>query len=113
MPAILQDGRVVLAWVDRYRTGSIRARFSASLEAPFERDTEVVLYEHPAGPDPTPAATAADGRTPTGETLADMSVWTYGTPYATALPDGDVLVVFYAGIVGAIGIGWSRLRITN
>ena len=35
-PAILYDGRVVLPWVDRYGTHSIRARLARSVDAPFE-----------------------------------------------------------------------------
>ena len=35
-PAILPDGRVVLAWVDRFGSRSIRARLATDVEAPFD-----------------------------------------------------------------------------
>jgi hypothetical protein len=39
-----------------------------------------------------------------------MSLWTFGLPYATPLPGGDALVVYYAGSTTAIDIHWARLR---
>src|ERR1051326_1732312 len=45
-PAILPDGRIVIAWVDRFQTASIRARLATGIDAPFLAETEVVLYEH-------------------------------------------------------------------
>ena len=50
-----------------------------------------------------------DERT-TGDDLVEMGTWTYGLPYAEALPDGDVLVVHYAGDAGAVDIRLARLR---
>lgn len=87
-PAVLPDGRVVLPWVDRFGTHSIRARVAASVDAPFDRASEVELYRVAAG------KTAAGG---TSDTLADMGVWTYGLPYAEVLPGGRVAVFYYAG----------------
>jgi hypothetical protein len=103
-PAMLPDGRVVLAWVDRYGTGSIRARMSAAPDAPFPPETEVVVHQDrlPARPE--------DGHT-TGDDLVEMGTWTYGLPYAEALPDGDVLVVYYTGDPGRVDIRWARLRV--
>lgn len=101
-PAVLPDWRVVLAWVDRFGTRSIRARVAADIAAPFEPSSEVVVYAHPQ---PSEAANAD-----TGALLAEMGVWSFGLPYATALPDGDVMVVYYAGDDGALSIHWARLR---
>jgi len=100
-PAILPDGRVVVAWVDRFGSSSIRARLADGLEAPFSAATEVVLYEHGKQ-----AASSQD----TGELLADMGQWSYGLPYAEALPDGEVLVAYYAGTNTRMGIHWARLK---
>ena len=41
---MLPDGRVLLPWVDRFGTRSIRARIAPALDAPFDPDSEVVLY---------------------------------------------------------------------
>lgn len=103
-PAILPDGRVVLAWVDRFGTRSIRARLAAKLNAPFPAESEVVLYELDAPPD-------LEGEQTTGELLAEMGAWNFGLPYAEVLPDGDVLVVYYAGTNDAMGVHWARLAV--
>jgi hypothetical protein len=107
-PAVLPDGRVVLAWVDRFGTASIRARQAASIDAPFEEATEVVV--HRPGDEPETARRATE-RTTTGEALVDMGTWSYGLAYAEALPDGDVGVVHYAaGANGGTDVRWARLR---
>ena len=67
-PAILPDGRCVLAWVDRFGTKSIGPRRGrpprrADLSTP---ESEVVLYESAGG---------RAGAGSTGETLADMGLW--------------------------------------
>jgi len=101
-PAVFPDGRVVLAWVDRYGTRSIRARCATSLDGDFAQSTEIVLYE---------AAKEARRTGNTAEMLTDMGLWTFGLPYAEALPDGDALVVYYAGVEGCMDVRWARLRI--
>ena len=102
-PAVLPDGRVVLAWVDRYGTRSIRARLAEGIDGPFKAETEVVLYEHREG--------SRDWARDTGEMLAEMGVWSFGLPYAEALPDGDVMVVYYAGDEGRMDARWARLEV--
>ena len=47
----------------------------------------------------------------TGEMLVDMGRWSFGLPYAETLPDGDVLVVYYAGSPEAMDIRWARLSV--
>lgn len=101
-PAILPDGRVVLAWVDRFGSRTIKARLAASLDAPFDPETEVTVYSHQQ-----PEAAASD----TGDMLASMDVWSFGLPSATALPDGDVLVVYYAGTPQSLDVHWAKLGV--
>ena len=101
-PAILPDGRIVLAWVDRFGTQSIRARAAASLDAPFDPASEVTVYNH---------RQAEAASTDTGDMLASMDVWSFGLPSATALPDGDVLVVYYAGTPRALDVHWAKLGV--
>ena len=47
-PSILPDGRVILAWVDRFQSHSIRARLAPAADAPFDATTEVELYRQTA-----------------------------------------------------------------
>jgi hypothetical protein len=102
-PAILSDGSVVLAWVDRFGSRSIRARRAECLDGPFLESSEVVLYEL------TRARGSGNGFETTGELLSDLHLWTFGLPYAAALPGGDVMVTYYAGDPGALAAYWVRL----
>jgi hypothetical protein len=105
-PAILPDGRVLLPWVDRFGSRSIRARVAPAIDAPFDPASEVVLYE-------LPGAASRDGGDSTGALLADMSIWTFGLPFAERLPDDDVLVVYYAGDGATLDIRFARLRLCS
>jgi len=106
-PAILPDGRVVLAWVDRFGSRSIRARTAASIDAPLDVESEVVLYEA----EPIDPARSSSSDT-TGDALVEMGTWSYGLAYAEALPDGDVGVVHYApGPDGGLDVRWVRLAV--
>jgi hypothetical protein len=101
-PAVLPDGRVVLAWVDRFGTHSMRARMAADMAAPFEPESEVVIYTH------REAAAQGDDK---GALLAEMGLWSFGLPYAEALPDGTVLVGYYAGCASRMDVRWARLTL--
>lgn len=100
-PAILPDGRVVLAWVDRFGSRSIRIRMSPSIHQPFDSATEVLIYDHGKAPSDT---------NDTGDMLSDMGLWTFGLPYGELLPEGDILVMYYAGTSELTNIHWARLR---
>jgi hypothetical protein len=41
-----------------------------------------------------------------------LSVWSFGLPFADRLPDGDVLVVYYAGSEEAMDVRWARLKVS-
>ena len=45
----------------------------------------------------------------TGELLGEMSLWTFGLPYAETLSDGTALVVYYAGADETMDIHWARI----
>lgn len=100
-PAVLPDGRIVLPWVDRFVSHSIRARVASAVDAPFDPASEVVIYTHGS------EAIRDDN---TGDLLAEMGAWSFGLPSATTLPDGNVLVAYYAGDDVAMDIHWTRLR---
>ena len=102
-PAILSDGRTVLAWVDRYHTQSIRARLATQLSAEFDPVSEVVIYTHQSND-----RVQSDD---TGALLDEMSIWSFGLPYAEALANGDVIVLYYAGNNQTMDIYFARLRI--
>jgi hypothetical protein len=92
--------------VDRFKSRSIRARLAPSVEAAFEAETELVIYAHEAGIAQAPSAAT------TGAALEEMSLWSFGLPYAEVLPDGDVLILYYAGTARTMDIRWARLHLT-
>lgn len=100
-PAILPDGRAVLTWVDRFQTQTIRARVAPAIDAPFDAASDVVIYRHEQ-----PTAGDVDRAGALG-----LSVWSFGLPYADVLPNGEVLVVYYAGTESAMDIHWARLSV--
>ena len=105
-PAILPDGRIVLAYVDRFQSHSIRARLALAADAPFDAATEVELYRQT-----TESPQSAAGQGDTGDLLAEMGLWSFGLPFSAALPDGDVMVVYYAGDDACMEVRWARLSL--
>lgn len=103
-PAILPDGRTVLPWVDRFNSHSIRARLAPDIGGAFDPASEVVIYTHGGQQEVSEE---------TKDLLVGMSLWTFGLPYAEALPDGDVLVLYYAGNETTMDMCWARLRLEN
>jgi len=103
-PAALPDGRVFMAYVDRYHTRSIRARLSDDEGETWDAAPELVLWEAQDAPDQA----RSEGM---GDYLQDMKLWTFGLPTCAVLPDGDVFVVYYAGAAEATNICWSRVRV--
>lgn len=103
-PAVLRDGRVVLPWVDRFGTGTICVRLAADIAGQFDPASEVVLYS-------LRTRSAERHNDTTGALLAEMGLWTFGLPFAELLPNGEVLVVYYAGSEVAMDIHWTRMQI--
>jgi hypothetical protein len=100
-PAMLPDGRVLLAWVDRFGSRSIRARLASAVDEPFDAETEVVIYSQGDPPGEQTDSTA--------ELLSEMSLWTFGLPFGETLADGSALVVYYAGTDEAMDIHCARI----
>jgi len=104
-PAVLSDGRVVFAWVDRFQSRSIRARAANGIDSPFTAESEVVLYQQED-------TGSAEGGGDTGELLSEMGLWTFGLPYTAALPNGDAVVVYYQGTNTRMDCCWARLAVS-
>ena len=109
-PAILPDGQIVLPYVDRFNSQSIRARWAPDIESPFDPASDVMIYENRSaskiGPETGDTAAA----------LSDMSIWNYGLPAAEVLPCSncsgpDVIVGYYAGTSQTMDARWARLRV--
>jgi hypothetical protein len=79
-------------------------RIAASVDAPFDPSSEIVLYRH---------GNEAKHDESTGELLAEMGAWAFGLPFAISLPNGETLALYYAGDNAAMDIRWTRLRLTR
>ncbi len=104
-PSFLKDGSIVLPYVDRFYSQSIKARWAADAAAPFTQESEVVIHQHQ-----TNAAKSAHTGATTN-TLVDMAAWCYGLPYSERLPNGEVLVLYYAGTNEAMNACWARIAV--
>ena len=47
-----------------------------------------------------------------GDVWVHMSVWTFGHPAAAQLPNGDVVVAYYAGDDTRMGVPWVRIALS-
>jgi len=104
-PAALADGRVLMAYVDRFGKRTIRARLSDDEGASWDAAPELVLWPRAGGED-----VAQDHGDHMGDFLQSMMQWSFGLPSCAQLPDGDVFVTYYAGNPEAHGIHWARVR---
>ena len=105
-PAGLGDGRVFLAYVDRYGTRSVRARLSHDEAESWDGASELVLW-------PTGDARVGEEEhgNDVGEYLQSMQAWSFGLPCCVTLPDGDVFVTYYAGDAQVQSIYWARVKV--
>ena len=100
-PALLKDGKVVLAWVDRFKNQSIKVRVSDNLNAHFDEISEVTIFNQKK---------IKQNNKELGGLLADMNIWSFGLPYADVLQSGKVLVFYYAGNDKKMDLHWIRLK---
>ncbi len=104
-PTPLQDGRVFMAYVDRYGERTIRARLSDDEGETWSAAPELILW-----PGEGERAELQDRSERMGDYLQDMELWSFGLPSCATLPDGDLFVVYYAGGEGVTGVHWVRVK---
>jgi len=106
MPLPLPDGRLLCFYVHRHDPPSMRVVISRDGGRTWRMDDELIVYSSGAGDE----AGAAGGRFDT-EYWEDMNRWTFGHPRAVLLPDGSVLLAFYAGDANRLDLRWARVGI--
>ena len=102
-PALLKNGQIVLAWVDRFKTQSIKVRLANNLDSDFDYSSEKTIFKQKI------EKNNKDNKL--GELLADMGMWNFGLPFADTLPSGKILVFYYAGNDEQMNLHWARLTI--
>ena len=102
-PAFLKDGRIILAWVDRFQTQTIKARLAEHMYADFDSSSEITIFQQ--------NILENNKDINLGELLEDMGMWNFGLPFADVLSSGKVLVLYYAGNSNQMNLCWCRLTI--
>ena len=100
-PAVFASGKVLLPWVDRYGSRSIRARIADGVGEDFGPLGEVEIWREGGGSDRQAGPGKADVLS------ADGPLWSFGLPYAEVISEEEAIVVYYAGLE----IHWARVRI--
>jgi hypothetical protein len=96
---------VFAACVHRAAPPSLRALLSSDFGRTWTAAEPLSFYEKQLGG----LESGMGGRRDFGDYWADMNVWTFGHPAPLLLPDGDVMVTYYAGDSAAMGIHWVRI----
>lgn len=103
--ATLDARTSVMVYVDRTSTPVIKARLSADAGKTFEPDSELLVHQREMRTQTWSKGSMQDA-------WAEMSAFSIGLPDAVALPDGDVLAVFYTGDhADQTDIAWARIRV--
>jgi hypothetical protein len=102
-PVSLPDGRIAMVYVDRTAQPIIKLRVSSDGAKTFPAATELLLYCFDG------SQTWRKGSMQ--DTWAEMGAFSVGLPSTALLPDGDILVVYYAGPhTDHTDIEWVRIR---
>ncbi len=103
-PVSLSDGRIAMPYVDRQRTPTIKLRVGTDSGRTWPASTELVL-------DDRLDRVQQSGKSSMQDAWSEMAAFSVGLPTTVALPDGDVLVVYYAGPnPDQTGLYWVRIR---
>ena len=104
-PVGLPDGRVVMVYVDRTAEPQIKARCSRDGGQTWPRESELLIHERAA------ARPETWNKQSMQDAWAEMSAFSIGLPDAVALPNGDVLTVYYSGDrPDHTDVLWARIK---
>lgn len=104
-PVSTPDGSIAMVYVDRTAAPMVKIRKSTDGGKTWPDESEIILYQ-----------TASKSQTQKKGTMqdawAEMGKYSIGLPATSVLPDGDVLVVYYAGPeTDKTDIQWVRVRV--
>lgn len=103
-PVRLSDGQLVMVYVDRTETPTIKLRTSKDGGHHWPVESEIILYSQGA----------SQNLMRPGDMLAaweEMSNFAVGLPATALLPDNELLVIFYAGqSTNETSIHWQCIR---
>jgi len=102
-PVSLPDGRIAMVYVDRTASPVIKLRVSKDRGRTWPNETEMIVYQ-------AEVASQTKAKSTMQDAWAEMGKFSVGLPATAPLPDGDVLVVYYAGpATDQTDIQWARV----
>jgi len=103
-PVSLPDGWIAMVYVDRTAAPAIKLRVSADAGKTWPEATEMTLYQ-------PELASQSGKKSSMQDALSEMEKFSLGLPTTARLPNGDLLVVFYAGPEPDLtDIRWLRVK---
>ena len=104
-PVAVNGGRIALVYVDRTASPVIKLRLSSDRGRTWPAHTEQIVHGGEVKSQTWRKQTMQDA-------WAEMGKFSIGLPCTALLPDGDVLVAYYAGPeTDCTDIHWARVRI--
>ncbi|MBI3990871.1 MAG: exo-alpha-sialidase [Candidatus Omnitrophica bacterium] len=102
-PVLLEDGRIAMVYVQRTDTTTIKMRISKDNGRIWPDDTEMVIYQ-------TVPVSQVYNKMDMKDAWKEMSLFSVGLPATTFLRNGDILIVYYAGLhTDNTSIYWARV----
>ena len=105
-PLLLDDGRVLAFVVDRARPGTMKLWVSSDGGATWPERDCLLVHTH----DERGAVTQGPDNVDFKQYWEDMGKWSFGHPAIRALPNGRVLLAWYAGTPDWMSIHWARVN---
>jgi hypothetical protein len=106
-PLALGGRRLLADYVHRHSPPTLRAVLSDDWGHTWKSAEALVFYHKARGGQES----GVGGQRDFSDYWADMSVWTFGHPAPLRLPNGEVLIIYYAGSETAMSLHWVRLAI--
>jgi hypothetical protein len=106
MPIPLGGDRVMFVYPDRKVVNGIGASLSDDFGETWNAAPQLAVYESTVGTE-----SGAQGKRSQQELWDDMKAWRFGHPRGVLLPNGEVLVVFYAGDDAFLDVRWARILV--
>lgn len=106
-PLWLEDGRLFAFVVDRDHPGTLTLWQSFDGGSTWPSDARLVVHQQ------AELAKLSQGRERIdfAQYWEDMGKWSFGHPAIRPLPDGRLLLAFYAGSPDRMSIHWARVRV--
>lgn len=102
-PIAIKDDQFAIVAVDRNVSQTITLCMTQNGGKSFDASEPLILYDNKTGPSQKKFL---------NDQLVEMSNWAYGLPSGICLPEGVVMVVYYAGDDRVTDINWCKIKLS-